>query len=329
MAYLDFVRKIAEGMGTTAEALLSKPKTFVLNTNYRGRKTVQLLEDAGFPLKGHRTVDIGCAYGGISIEAARAGARVLGIDVVPRYVELAEANARGDVKAKFALCDATTGDFPTVVNKQLRGPVTRVIIHDVLEHIYDTPKLLENVRAVMGPGAALYFVVPNGRATRFVYREGHKKIYGLSVLDPDCWHYFLPGRPRIFYRRWAYFRSLLADAGLELAVDLTERFTGPDIRAHLAEEADRIEDEIDSPAPSAEAAEVRTEAVQRYLRELRGDIPVMAPDELEHKYFAEFWRAIYTLPALPGQETAADAPHQVVRGKSGARPASGPPAARS
>jgi tRNA (mo5U34)-methyltransferase len=50
-----------------------------------------LLSVYGGSLRGQRVLDLACNCGGLSVEAAKAGAEyVLGIDIVDRYLEQAE-----------------------------------------------------------------------------------------------------------------------------------------------------------------------------------------------------------------------------------------------
>jgi SAM-dependent methyltransferase len=58
--------------------------------NLVGHLWPRLLEAAGGTLEGKSVLDIACCSGGFSVEAARSGtSRVLGIDVVDRYLEQA------------------------------------------------------------------------------------------------------------------------------------------------------------------------------------------------------------------------------------------------
>jgi SAM-dependent methyltransferase len=58
---------------------------------------------------GERVLDVGCGAGGTSLEAARAGAHVLGVDVSKRMLERARQRAEGSVE--FVLADAQTHPF--------------------------------------------------------------------------------------------------------------------------------------------------------------------------------------------------------------------------
>src|SRR3954470_11576142 len=57
--------------------------------------------------RGTRMLDVGCGAGQIAIPAARAGARVTGVDIAPNWVEAAQQRARHEgVDAIFSEGDA-------------------------------------------------------------------------------------------------------------------------------------------------------------------------------------------------------------------------------
>lgn len=60
-------------------------------------------------IKSGKVLDVGCGTGRISIELAKQGYEVVGIDISPKYIELAKAKASEsgvEGKVKFILCDA-------------------------------------------------------------------------------------------------------------------------------------------------------------------------------------------------------------------------------
>ncbi len=58
---------------------------------------------------GERVLDIGCGAGQTSLEAARAGGHVLGVDVSEQMLDRARQRAEGS--AEFVLADAQTHPF--------------------------------------------------------------------------------------------------------------------------------------------------------------------------------------------------------------------------
>jgi SAM-dependent methyltransferase len=77
------------------------------------RTAVQLLPAAeavvevAAPKEGERVVDLGCGTGNAALIAARAGARVTGVDPAPRLLEVAEGLARDEgLEASFVRAEA-------------------------------------------------------------------------------------------------------------------------------------------------------------------------------------------------------------------------------
>ena len=80
-----------------------------------------LLEACGGSLEGKRVLDLACNCGGVSIEAARSGAEhVLGIDIVPKYIEQARLLARAldlpQLDFKLMSVDEIEDQFDVVLN---------------------------------------------------------------------------------------------------------------------------------------------------------------------------------------------------------------------
>ncbi|HYQ25624.1 MAG TPA: class I SAM-dependent methyltransferase, partial [Polyangiaceae bacterium] len=207
MAYEDFVAEFAAAQGIESSGVLlrdyAEKYSFQIQSRERAKSMLAtVLEHVG-DVKGRRLLDVGCTYGAFAIEFAKAGAQVVGVDINDKWLRLAEANARNEVELPFLKCDAAS--HLAVATLRPHGPFDLVILNDVLEHIYDTAGLLANVRALLGHKGRVYFKVPNGLSTRHVLSEGHKKVYGISLIPPDYWQLFVKAPFQIYYRRRAYF----------------------------------------------------------------------------------------------------------------------------
>lgn len=225
MSYIDFVEKYSASVGKDVNTLLNeKPMSFPVSTNDRGEKLLGFLEGLlEINLQGKRVLDIGCAYGGFSIALAKRGAIVTGIDVSADFIDYAQANANGDVKVDFRVIDASSSQLRLNFKN---NEFDIVLLNDVLEHIYDTTSLAKNIDYLLNDTGWVYFKVPNGHSPRWAISEGHRKKYGLTMLDPDCWFYLHPRRASIFYRPFEYFPALFGHFGLDnvLWVDEEEVF---------------------------------------------------------------------------------------------------------
>ena len=289
----------AQGLGSVEELTEKHAErySFQINSRERARKAARLLRDKlDIDLRGQRVLDVGCAYGSFAIEFAKLGAQVVGIDVNDKWLKLADANARDEVDIPFLRCDAST----IVARDMLRehGPFDLVIVNDVFEHIYDTAGLLANLTDLMRPGARLYYKIPNGMATKSVLSEGHKKVFGISLLAPDYWPMFVSAPFQIYYRRWEYFDALYERYGFEIndfvtIHDETEETT----RRHITNDVAKIRRRLKlENFESSKQLNVARDACGYYFSEIASDL---ADDGMEwrtlfKKYRQTFWEGALT-----------------------------------
>jgi SAM-dependent methyltransferase len=298
MAYQDFLKAFVQAQGIpSVESLLSEHSqryAFQIQSRDRAKDALDKLEK-NFDLKwkGKKVLDVGCAYGSHTIELAKRGAEAVGIDNSAKWLKLAEENARGEAEPAFINCDASA----RLARQALaaHGPFDIVIVNDVFEHIYDTAGLLENLRALMAPKAMLYFKIPNGLATRHVLKEGHKGVFGISLLPPDFWGAFVNTPFSIYYRRWEYFEALfkkynfakpaLLNANHDESEEQTKKHISRDLRKiqqhmKLANFKDKTQfGALKGP-------------VQLYAAEVEADVGQMKWSALYEKYRVTFWEGI-------------------------------------
>jgi 2-polyprenyl-3-methyl-5-hydroxy-6-metoxy-1,4-benzoquinol methylase len=292
VAYQDFLESYASLKSATVDDIRKLGETqgnirYLLNNRDRGAAYVPLLAKLyAKPIAGLRILDLGCAYGGICIELAKVGAKTTGIDVIPSYVGLARENAKGEVDTEFFV-----GDFTSKATLAMLGErkFDVFILNHVLEHIYDTVSLLENIAALASDDAAIVFDFPNGQSITSVRAEGHTGHFAASLAPPDCWFMFKAERARIYYRKWAYFTSLFERFGFGSIVRAT-----PEAPVDRAAGLHKFIDEINvkrSTVPDGQKAIV-DEVVTQYIAEIHYDLAHASTTDIDSKYFSYFWRGV-------------------------------------
>ena len=108
-----------------------------------------LLQACGGSLGGKRVLDIACASGWFSIQAALMGARVVGFDARPEQVEQARLIARA---AGLDDVEFRALDFWEMAPERLGGPFDAVLCLGILYHLPKPVVALERVKAMVGPG---------------------------------------------------------------------------------------------------------------------------------------------------------------------------------
>lgn len=305
MSYEQFVEELNKRYKITSpqqlDGLRLQHYSFAKSTRSRGLEFIESMEKgAGFDFKGAKVLDVGCAYGGFCIEAARKGAIAYGIEISSELLKLAAINAEGekvDGEIHFVKVDATSNDLVTLLAGNL---LDLVVLNDVFEHVYDTPKLLKNMSLVAAPGGLLYFEIPNGLCMRFIAREGHQWVPGISIMDPSYWHCRV-GWFDAYYRRWDYYAALLSYYGFSdiRLLNFGKTFDGDraQLTKHLEVEFEDVRKAVsadlqreDSIAqPYREALLTKMTEVEK---EMQGDLNSLSDAELCWKYLTPFWRGI-------------------------------------
>ncbi len=114
-----FDRTAAE---TWARLTSEAPVSRIRQTVRAGRDRMRAVLLARLPadMTGLRLLDAGCGVGQLSVEAARRGAEVLGVDISPNLLDVARKRMPADVtdRVRFEagdMLDASHGDFDYVV----------------------------------------------------------------------------------------------------------------------------------------------------------------------------------------------------------------------
>ena len=145
----------------------------------------------------HTVVDVGCGDGGFIGFVAGQGAEVIFIDRDAERLAATEARIR---KSPARAYRAIHSDCEPIPLEDGIGDL--VICTEVLEHVPDPVKFLDEVIRVAKPGAQLLISVPDSRSEQFVS----------ATAPPECFE--VPNHIRIFTAQ--AFEKLVLDAGLEI-----------------------------------------------------------------------------------------------------------------
>jgi 2-polyprenyl-3-methyl-5-hydroxy-6-metoxy-1,4-benzoquinol methylase len=102
-------------------------------------------------VRGKRVLDVGCGKGRLSRVLRDWGANVVGIDPVPRFLQVASINARG---AHFVLGTVTRLPF-------LDGAFDSLICVEVLEHVPDVEAAIKEMSRVLKIGGVALILDKN------------------------------------------------------------------------------------------------------------------------------------------------------------------------
>lgn len=140
---------------------------------------------------GHRVLDLATGTGDIAFASAARGARVVGLDITHRMIELATAKA-GEAQAppaRFLVGDMLALPFPS-------GSFDIVTTGYGLRNVPDLTQAIDEIQRVLSPGGQLLsldFNRPQGAMLRAAYLT-YLTIVGASLgwvlhRDPDTYRY--------------------------------------------------------------------------------------------------------------------------------------------
>ena len=146
--------------------------------DYRFDKLRYLPEVVDFGgYRGRRLLEIGCGIGTDLVRFGRGGARVTGIDLAERSVELARRNAalHGVTAAGFCVGDGEALPFPG-------GCFDAVYAHGVIQYAADPARLVGEAHRVLKPGGEAVFMVYN----RYSWLSAMSKLTGVGLEHADA-----------------------------------------------------------------------------------------------------------------------------------------------
>ncbi len=299
MAQADFLALLNTDYGVCKTNDLSGKQlrhyTFASTSNARALNFIKMLESfKKIDWKKSNVLDVGCAYGGFAIETARLGATSYGIDIIGKNHRLAVENAKNlNLNVEFKLLDATHQEIRTEF-RDIKFDV--IILNDVLEHVYNTTTLLENLSAIAAPNCMLYFAIPNGTAIKYVGKEGHYDVPGVVLLSPANWQYFMKTPFNAFYRPISYYFALLEYMGFKSITLFDHEFSGNkgNYKKDVLERVEEMNQSLlgfieECSAPSNNKNDLKNQ-LRVYIEELNLDLEQMPLEQFRYKYDVNFWK---------------------------------------
>jgi ubiquinone/menaquinone biosynthesis C-methylase UbiE len=110
---------------------------------------------------GRDVLDVGCGQGIDLVEYASAGARVTGVDLTPRHVDL----ARTHIEAMGLAATVVQGDAERLAFADASFDI--VSSNGVLHHTPDMPAALREIHRVLRPGGRACVIVYNRRSIQY------------------------------------------------------------------------------------------------------------------------------------------------------------------
>lgn len=150
----------------------------------------RLVDFAGF--RNQRLLDVGCGLGNDLSRFARGGARVTGVDISPKAIELSRANfAHRGLSGEFAVMNGEALEFP-------EASFDVVYSHTVLHFTPAPTQMVREIHRVLRPGGQAILMTVNSKSWLF-------RLQGLMKVEIDY-----PDSP--IFRKFtiAQFRKMLS-----------------------------------------------------------------------------------------------------------------------
>ena len=177
--------------------------TILLSFGLDRRWKTRLAADAD-PRPGDRALDLACGTGDISFEIAERGARVIGLDITARMIEIARAKRRiGHARAVFLVGDMMSLPFPD-------GRFDVLTVGYGIRNVPTIDIALGEIYRVLTPGGRLLSLDFNRPPNRMIWAVylAYLTVVGSALglilhRDPDTYRYIpesirrYPGAPGV------------------------------------------------------------------------------------------------------------------------------------
>ena len=144
-------------------------------------RNLSLLLQAADVFRGADVLDFGCATGWLSLALADLGSNVVGVDIAPAALQLAESwRAKRGVRAggavQFQVYDGYR--LPLADNS-----VDRIVCFDAFHHVKDQAATLKELARVLRPGGRIAMLEPGPKHSQTVQSQAEMSQY--KVIEND------------------------------------------------------------------------------------------------------------------------------------------------
>lgn len=170
---------------------------YALSTNKRGEVIADLISQYA-NLRGKSFLDVGTAYGGYLVAFAKRGCYpYLGVDIDKDFIRLGKSNLEENNLNPDAIVHVDIGGaLPDFLKEKKFGIITCA---DVLEHVHDVGKTIENIKSLMEDKGCVLLEIPNRYHIYNVISDPHFSLFGITLLDGnEAVEYFTSLRPGSF-----------------------------------------------------------------------------------------------------------------------------------
>jgi 2-polyprenyl-3-methyl-5-hydroxy-6-metoxy-1,4-benzoquinol methylase len=307
-AYLDFLQQSRNQNFHTLQEILNLPSPdpmwfdYALSTNYRGQQLYQMMMPY-LPTRPQRYLDIGCGFGGCLVAFGRQGMEVCGIEVDEQRIGFAKTNCE-DYHIQAGVFSLSI--LEDHIEDRL-GIFDVITCMDVIEHVLDVPKALQNMARLLRPDGVLALEIPNKDSLFFVASDGHFNLFGITLLPrSEAMEYhrnFFSFEYDVgYYYAYAIYEEELKKLGLRFQmnpsplhpirnVEETDQLVSQAIRSYrefLAENQSKLSEKLTQRIKLSFAT---------YMNHLLADLSKIpegtaAIESFRRKYLTDFWTLI-------------------------------------
>ncbi|MEO6167406.1 MAG: class I SAM-dependent methyltransferase [Chitinophagales bacterium] len=138
-------------------------------------------------ISGMNVLEIGCAEGGVLKAFVDRGCIGVGVELSPSRAELARHFLReeiSDQRASIIAKDIYDASF----RNEFKNAFDLIILKDVIEHIHDQSRLLEQLKLYLKPGGKIFFGFPPW----YMPFGGHQQVCKNKLLAKLPYYHLLP-----------------------------------------------------------------------------------------------------------------------------------------